>query len=68
MIAAQFRRLGGRDFWEMKPLLLPTDSGAVKARRILAKLIQGEQTDSVDRAVQAMARNTSVQELSEQSD
>jgi len=68
MIAAQFRRLGGKDFWEMKPLLLPTDSGAVKARRILAKLIQVEQTDSVDRAVQAMARNTPVQELTEKSD
>ena len=68
MIAAQFRRLGGKDFWEMKPLLLPTDSGAVQARRMLAKLIQAEQTASMDRAVRARARNTPVQELSEQSD
>lgn len=38
MIAAVQRRMAGRDFWEMKPLLLPQDAAAVQARRIIQKL------------------------------
>jgi vanillate O-demethylase monooxygenase subunit len=39
MLEAQQRNLDGADFWSMKPLLLPTDAAAVKARRKLAALM-----------------------------
>lgn len=42
MIEAQQRRIGNRDFWDLKPLLLKTDGPAVLARRKLAALIQNE--------------------------
>ncbi|HEV7612473.1 MAG TPA: aromatic ring-hydroxylating dioxygenase subunit alpha [Steroidobacteraceae bacterium] len=58
MISAQFQRLKGRDFWDMKPLLLPTDAGAVKARRILAKLIEDEWANSVPLPDQVATRIT----------
>jgi vanillate O-demethylase monooxygenase subunit len=66
MIAAQSKRLNGRDFWEMKPLLLPTDAGAVRARRILLKLIEVEQEKAATLAVRPVARNeAAVGEMSE---
>jgi vanillate O-demethylase monooxygenase subunit len=43
MIAAQQERLAGHDFWEMKPLLLRTDEGAVRVRRKLEAMIAKEQ-------------------------
>ena len=43
MIEAQQRRIGTRDFWDMKPLLLKTDGPAVLARRKLAALTANEQ-------------------------
>lgn len=42
MIEAQQRRIGSRDFWAMKPLLLKTDAAAVLARRKLDALIERE--------------------------
>jgi phenylpropionate dioxygenase-like ring-hydroxylating dioxygenase large terminal subunit len=44
MLAAQTVRLAGRDFWELKPALLPSDKGAVLARRTLDRLIAQENT------------------------
>lgn len=38
MIAAVQARMAGRDFWQMKPLLLPQDAGAVQARRVIDAL------------------------------
>jgi phenylpropionate dioxygenase-like ring-hydroxylating dioxygenase large terminal subunit len=43
MIVAQRDALAGADFWDMKPLILAGDAGAVKARRILRKMIDAEQ-------------------------
>jgi vanillate O-demethylase monooxygenase subunit len=43
MIEAQQRRIGHRDFWDMKPILLKTDGPAVLARRKLAAMIEREQ-------------------------
>ena len=43
MIEAQQRRIGERDFWSMKPLLLKTDAAAVRARRKLDVLIEQEE-------------------------
>jgi hypothetical protein len=31
------------EFWSLKPVLLAGDAAAVKARRVLAKMIQNEQ-------------------------
>lgn len=39
MLEAQQRAIGDRDFWSMRPAMLPIDKGAVRARRIMeAKL------------------------------
>jgi vanillate O-demethylase monooxygenase subunit len=42
MLEAIQRDMGGRDLWSMKPVLLSGDSGGVRARRLLEKLIAGE--------------------------
>lgn len=42
MIEAQQMRIGERDFWNMKPLLLKTDAAAVLARRKLEAMIAQE--------------------------
>lgn len=42
MLEAQQRNLGERDVMDMKPVLLPTDVGAVRMRRVLAALIAAE--------------------------
>jgi phenylpropionate dioxygenase-like ring-hydroxylating dioxygenase large terminal subunit len=36
------RQMAGRDLWEMKPVVLPRDKGAVIARRIVARAIAAE--------------------------
>lgn len=57
MLAAVQARMAGRDFWEMKPLLLPSDKAAVLARRTLDRLAaieRGEQSGArPDHALQA---------------
>lgn len=42
MVEAQQRAIADRSFWEMKPVLLDIDAPAVRARRILERLIDGE--------------------------
>lgn len=42
MLAAQTRRIAGADFWSLKPALLPSDKGAVLARRELDALLAKE--------------------------
>jgi vanillate O-demethylase monooxygenase subunit len=39
MLEAQQRRIGGAEFWALKPVLLPGDAGAVRVRRKLQQLI-----------------------------
>lgn len=34
------RNMGDRDFWDMEPLVLSNDSGAIMARRVLQRLIR----------------------------
>lgn len=46
-------RMGGQDFWELNPILLAGDGGAVRARRIMAQLIEQEQCGARPRAVGA---------------
>jgi phenylpropionate dioxygenase-like ring-hydroxylating dioxygenase large terminal subunit len=42
MLEAQQRRMGEAPFWSLKPVLLPGDAGAVRARRKLDALIESE--------------------------
>lgn len=44
MLEAQQQVIGDSDFWSQKPILLPGDAAAVRARRVLDQLIQDEQT------------------------
>jgi phenylpropionate dioxygenase-like ring-hydroxylating dioxygenase large terminal subunit len=46
MIIAQRDALAGADFWDMKPLILAGDAGAVRARRTLRRMISDEQSNS----------------------
>ncbi len=39
MLEAQQRALGTREFWAMQPVMLSIDAGAVRARRIMERLI-----------------------------
>lgn len=41
------RKMGGEDFWSLKPVMLEGDAGAVRARRLLEKLIAEEQRQAV---------------------
>jgi phenylpropionate dioxygenase-like ring-hydroxylating dioxygenase large terminal subunit len=43
MLEQQQLMIGDADFWSLKPVLLPGDAGAVRARRVLDKLIAEEQ-------------------------
>jgi len=42
MLEAQQSAVGQRDFWELKPVLLAGDAGAVRARRVLDNLMAQE--------------------------
>jgi vanillate O-demethylase monooxygenase subunit len=42
MLEAQQRRIGDAEFWSLKPVLLPGDAGAVRARRKLQQLLAEE--------------------------
>ena len=43
MLEQQQRNIGDADFWSLKPVLLAGDAAAVRARRVLDKLIAEEQ-------------------------
>ena len=43
VIEAVGRRMGGADLFALKPVLLPGDAAAVRARRLLQALIEQEQ-------------------------
>jgi vanillate O-demethylase monooxygenase subunit len=42
MLEAQQQMMGDADFWSLKPVLLPGDAGAIRARRVLDNLIAAE--------------------------
>jgi phenylpropionate dioxygenase-like ring-hydroxylating dioxygenase large terminal subunit len=46
MLEAQQKQMGEADFWSLKPILLPGDAAAVRARRVLDKLTKQEQEAS----------------------
>lgn len=43
MIVAQHAAIDGEDFWDLQPVILEGDAGAIRARRILRKLIREEE-------------------------
>jgi phenylpropionate dioxygenase-like ring-hydroxylating dioxygenase large terminal subunit len=43
MIDAVQQSMEGGDFWEMRPVILACDAGAIRARRVLRKMIRDEQ-------------------------
>jgi vanillate O-demethylase monooxygenase subunit len=47
MIEAVHRSMGGADFWALRPAMLAGDGGAVRARRLLDKLIEGEANNAL---------------------
>lgn len=42
MIAAQAEAMGAADFWDMRPVILPSDAAAIRARRRLMQLRRAE--------------------------
>ena len=44
MLEAQSERIGGSDFWALRPALLPSDKGAVLVRRTLDRMIARERS------------------------
>lgn len=42
MLEAQQQRMAGREFWSMQPALLPIDTGAIRARRVMERLLAQE--------------------------
>lgn len=42
MLAAQQQAMGDADFWSLQPALLPVDAGALRARRIVERLLRDE--------------------------
>lgn len=43
IVEAQQARMGNADFWDMKPIVLPSDAAGVLVRRLLAQMIEREQ-------------------------
>jgi phenylpropionate dioxygenase-like ring-hydroxylating dioxygenase large terminal subunit len=46
MLEKQQRAMGTAEFWSLNPVLLNVDAGAVKVRRLLAKMIEAERSAS----------------------
>ena len=44
MITGQSDRMQGKEFWALKRVLLSIDSGAIRVRRVLEKLIAAERS------------------------
>lgn len=59
MLELQQAAMGGADFWAEKPMILTEDVGAVRARRVLDKLIRDE-TERTLKAVAAPLETASV--------
>ena len=48
MIEAVARNMAGRNFWSLRPVLLPGDAAAIRARRLLDQMIRREQSGQPD--------------------
>ncbi|MDF8332522.1 aromatic ring-hydroxylating dioxygenase subunit alpha [Novosphingobium cyanobacteriorum] len=48
MIRAQQEAMKGRDFWEMRPVIMPSDAAAIRARRKLMQMRRDEAIEGAD--------------------
>lgn len=48
MIRAQQEAMKGRDFWEMRPVIMPSDAAAIRARRKLMQMRREEAIEGAD--------------------
>jgi len=48
MIRAVQQRMGAHGLFDMRPALLPMDEGSVRARRVLARMIEDERRQSIE--------------------
>jgi phenylpropionate dioxygenase-like ring-hydroxylating dioxygenase large terminal subunit len=48
MLEAQQQMMGTTDLWQLSPVLLATDAAAVRARRLLARLIESERAQGLN--------------------
>ena len=46
MLHAQQQAMGEADFWDLKPIILPSDAGAIRVRRRMMQLRRVEQADA----------------------
>ncbi|WP_257541848.1 aromatic ring-hydroxylating dioxygenase subunit alpha [Sphingobium sp. CFD-1] len=49
MVEAVQSRMGDAELWDLNPILLPNDAGAVRVRRKLSAMIEAEQSDAPSR-------------------
>ncbi|WP_317930659.1 aromatic ring-hydroxylating dioxygenase subunit alpha [Halioxenophilus sp. WMMB6] len=43
VIEAQFKNMQGRGFWELKPVVLSSDAGGLRVRRVFERMLKAEQ-------------------------
>lgn len=55
MIARVTQNMKGREFWSMRPVILPCDAGAVRVRRLREKMIRDEQHGEAEATPVALA-------------
>ena len=55
MLEAQQQALGEREFWSARPLVLPIDGGAVRARRIMERKLEAERALGAENACRESA-------------
>ncbi len=55
MVQQVGERMGDREFWSLKPILLQSDGGAVQARRILENLLRQQAVEETANASQQLA-------------
>ncbi len=57
MLEAQQKAIGDSDFWSLKPVLLPSDASAIRARRVLDALIHKEEEATVGHSFKTSIRD-----------
>lgn len=55
MLEAVDRTMAGRDLMDMKPVVLPTDTGAIRVRLVMKRLLKAEADAAVQTRVEATA-------------
>lgn len=48
VVEAQYREMGSKNFWDLDPVLLSSDAGGLRVRRLLDKMIEQEQSQQAN--------------------